>query len=579
MTITHTREGYEVRFKFHPRIVADMQNIPQARWVKSREYWHVPVYRNYYILELARKYGVVMHHSVEIPEQVGEIPELPYLTTPIVLNKPLRKYQERGVARAMQLKRVLIGDEPGVGKTAEAIATAVGLKAKCILVICPNTLKYNWEREWMMFAGRRSIILSPKYKSSWQDHYKVGLVNVFICNYESLKTYFVVPGWKIPRNEKGGKASFKTKDIPFRDNIKLFDCVIIDEFHNSKEENSLQSKIVMGIAREKPIRILLSGTPVINRPFDLFAPLVIANRLQDLISHIPEPIDLDGKGTDPTGKQRFLERYCDGKYDGSSNERELNLRLWLTCFFRRAKEDVLSELPTKLRQVVLCELTNQKEYDDAERAFIQSIKEIKASRDPRMEGRLKGQFFTRLSVLRQLTAKGKLETAKQYIDEVVSNGKKIVVFVYHVGKGIVADLLNAYPDALTIIGSNTPEERDRAILLFQTDPSKKIIVCSIKAGGIGTTLTAASEVLLIEQPFTDALLEQAIDRTHRLGQLERVRAGILIARNTIDEYVYDEIITPKRILNTKIIEGEDMPEPDDIIDGLLSFFDRRQRDV
>jgi len=545
-------------------MVEAVKSINGSYFRSQDKTWFVPRHREREVDMLKKRFGIAVDPVIEMPEEAGELPELPDLDIDLQLKREPFPFQKKGIARGMQLKRYILGDQPGLGKTLQAIATTEALKCKCVLIICPNTLKMNWQNELMVVAGKRSMILENKNKSSWQTYYKVGMVNYFIVNYESLKKYFVQAGWAKP------KVGFKVSNIPFRECVDIFDAVIVDESHKVKDGQTMQSKFVMGICKGKEIIIELTGTPVVNKPRDLISQLVVIDRLKEIVSHIPQPIDKNGRPTDASGIQRFENRYCGGD-KGQSNLKELNYRLNLHCFFRREKKDVLKDLPDKIRQVVLCDITNRAEYDKAENDFVNYLKEVKGCSDVEVKKKLRGQMMVKIGVLKQISARGKIEAAQEYIEEVISGGQKIVVFCHL--KEVAAQLKGLYPGAVTIIGDDDSVTRNRNIIAFQNDPSVNIIICSLMAAGVGITLTAASEVLLVEFPWTEAILEQAIDRTHRIGQQNKVRAALLLGDRTIDEYCY-EVILKKRDLHRQVTGSSDTGE-DEIINELLNLFTQR----
>ncbi len=564
LQILHTGRGFEVSFKYNPAIVEAVKSINGAYFRSKDKTWIIPRHREWEVKMLKETFGLMVDPEIDMPEQFGEIPELPDLEVDIPLKRQPFSFQRRGIARGMQLKRYILGDQPGLGKTLQAIATVEGLQCKCILIICPNTLKMNWQSEIFAATGNKSLILSDKTKSSWQTFYKVGMIKYFIVNYESLKKFFVQAGWQKP------KVAYKLKDIPFRECVDLFDAVIVDECHKTKDGSALQSKLTMGICKGKEVIIGLSGTPVVNKPRDLIAQLVVIDRLSEIVSHIPQPTDTHGKLVDYSGIRRFENRYCDGG-NGQSNLKELNYRLNQLCFFRREKHDVLKDLPDKIRQVILCEISNRAEYTKAENDFINYLKEVKGCTDAEVKKKLRGQMMVKIGVLKQISARGKIEAAQEYIDEVIEGGQKIVVFCHL--KEIVRELKGIYPGAVTIVGDDDMTARNSNIKSFQNDPAVNIIICSLSAAGVGITLTASSEVLLIEFPWTDALLEQAIDRTHRIGQNNKVRAALLLGEHTIDRYCY-EVILKKRDIHKQVTGSNDNAE-DEIIDELLNLFNQK----
>ena len=307
------------------------------------------------IESLAHKLKVTIGNPDNRPEMIGDIDALPELNQPVDnviysrsrkaagLDCLLRPYQRSGAARILELKRLIVGDEPGLGKTAQAI-TAIELakNAKPCLIICPSSLKINWQREITDWSGSKSVILHDGCKNNFHLYYEAGYGDYFIVNFESLKKYFVE---KIELPHKN--ARLMLKHIHVKQNINLFKSVIIDESHRVKSSSAQQSKFTKGICSGKEYVIAMTGTPVVNRPVDLLVQLHIIDRLGDL-----------------GGWKYFNDRYCAGSKQ-ASNLRELRYRLYKHCFYRREKKEVLQDLPAKQRQVVLCDINTRQEYNAA----------------------------------------------------------------------------------------------------------------------------------------------------------------------------------------------------------------------
>jgi SWI/SNF-related matrix-associated actin-dependent regulator 1 of chromatin subfamily A len=567
MEIAETYQGFVVTFQYDPAKVQALKDIPGAWFHRATKTWRVPRARAAEVNKLRQKYGVTAlgNYSEAFEEIVPqEIPELPDLNVHIDLKRKLFPFQEKGVAYCMRNRRVIIGDQPGLGKTAQLIATAIAVNAFPVLVICPATLKLNWQKEWMDVAGRRSMILTDSVKNTWQQYYRVGMIDVFIVNYESLKKFFVAPGWSKPKDKV-----FRMKDIPFRDSINLFKLVAIDESHKCKDGSTQQAKFVMGICKGVDYVFELSGTPIVNKPKDLIPQLIIVDRLKEIVSHIPVVKSANGK-MDYSGYTRFINRYCGGGM-GATNLKELNYRLASTCFYRREKSEVLKDLPPKIRQVILCEITNREEYSKAENDFVNYLKNVRGCTDQEIRKKLRGEIMVKMGILKQISAHGKINEVRDWIDDIVESGEKVVVFAHL--KEIVRTLCKIYPDAVTITGDDDTYSRQRNIESFQNDPDVKIIFCSITAAGVGITLTASSRVGFIEFPWTFAACEQCEDRTHRIGQHDSVQAAYFLGEKTIDRYCYELIQKKKTIAQTVTGASDDVQE--EIIDELLNLFNQR----
>lgn len=567
ISITETSFGYKVAFKFTPWIVSAVKKIPGAKFNPVEKLWEFPISSKDALLNWAQQFKGVTIKDEGI--QIGEIDPLPELDIEIPLLKPMFHYQEQGVAYCMQHRRTFIGDEPGLGKTVQAIAATYGVKSKCILVICPATLKENWKREWKKWTGREAMILSDRVKKTWPQFYKVGMCNVFITNYESLKKLFVV-------------SINKPEDQPLRLNhihfnaeyLDYFDTVIIDESHRCKEGKTQTSKFVMGITKGKDNIFALTGTPVVNKPKDLIPQLHIINQLVAL-----------------GGYKYFVGRYCQGANE-ASNLNELNYFLHKNCFYRRQKKDVLKDLPEKMRTIYRCDISNRPEYQKAENEFILYLQENLLKSEGEITTALRGEVMVKMGILKKIAARGKIEEMIEQIEEVIDAGEKLIIFAWH--KDIVHDLKKHFPGAVTIVGDDSLDARDRAVYNFQkcgkcgvklddhrgadhdhVPSDTPLIICNIKSGGVGLTLTASSRVWFIEQGWNPATHDQCEDRAHRIGQKNSVDCKFFLGHNTIDEDIY-EIIEKKRGMVSQVMGGGDGVEVN-IVDEFINLFSKKMR--
>lgn len=522
---------------------------PIARWHNEKKVWIVPIaYKDqvYGIGNMCRATHIVIKDN--LPERVDTIPELPKLDFVIPLKKgAMRNYQEEGVARGLQLKRFINGDQPGLGKTLQSIATLEGAIIKGdrvtpTLVICPASLKINWQREFEMWTHRKPMILTAKNADNWHRFYELGMNDVFICNYESLKRHFVL---SMPK----AKDLKHSSDIVMDPRISIFKSIIIDESHKLRSEKSMAAKICINITNRKEYVICLTGTPVVNKPIDLYSQLAVIFKL----AHFGGP-------------EGFKKRYCEGGR-GQANLKELNYLLNMSCYFVRKKEDVLKDLPELSRQTLLCSITNRVEFDKVRDDFKSFLKTANFS-DADIKRKVNAETIVKINMLLQISAKGKVEAAQEYIDEIIESGQKIVVFCKHT---VVVELLKAeYPKAVCVTGQQDGAQKQAAVDGFQNNPDVNIILVNYKAGGVGITLTKSSEILMFELPWTQADCEQAEARCHRMGQANSVRATYLLGENTLDQWMYDIIQEKKGIANT--ITGVDDNIPVSIIDKVINLF-------
>lgn len=541
---------YEVSFRYRPAIVDRIKMIDGKRYHAERKVWTIPASQRAALEEMTSQirhfekvnWGGTNSASSQDEDIAYDIPELPTLNIPHGLKVQPYPYQLQGIARGLELKRFINADQPGLGKTLQSIATINLADAFPCLVICPASLKINWEREWEKFTDKKAMVLTDKVRDTWPFFYQSGLYQVFIVNYESLKKYFVL---RIKKAEK-----WTLRDVEFRQSIDMFKSIIIDESHKCKSASTQQAKFCKGICKNKEYVIELTGTPVVNKPKDLVPQLSILSRMGDF-----------------GGYKHFVERYCGGQRE-ASNLKELNFFLWKHCMFRREKQKVLQDLPDKVRQVYTCEITNRREYEDAERDLIRYLQQYKNADDEKIARAMRGEVMVRIGILRNVSARGKVRSVIEFVEDFRESGQKIILFCsLH---EVVDQLKSYFPTAVTVTGRDTQDEKQRAVDSFQNDPNTDIIICSIKAAGVGLTLTASSNVGFVEFPWTYADCEQCEDRAHRIGQKDSVNCGYFLGRNTIDEKVYQIIQTKKNIANAVTGTSDDIEE--NVVDMVANIF-------
>lgn len=572
--ITETPGTFRLSFEYNPNLIDTIKRVPcKPRWDASEKEWVItkdsPLYpperdARWYV-EAFAQWAVNRHYCTHIAKR-SESQDITYEIPPMrefqgehyMLLNPYQ-YQLEGVRYALDNKRCIFGDQPGLGKTLQAICAVIKAHKEAqkygetfpTLVICPAALKVNWKREFKKFAGIDAVILDDSNKQNWHRFWELkkpdgeAISNVFITNYESLKKFFVLRVKNTTR--------FTLNSIEFDERINIFKSVIIDESHKCKSSKTQQSKFVEGICRGKKWIFALTGTPVVNNNTDLIQQLKILGRLDDF-----------------GGYKQFVGRFCDGPKQ-SSNMKELNYRLWMCCFFRREKQKVLTQLPDKMRQYITCEITNRKEYTDAENNFLTYLRQYKHADDERIARAMRGEVMVRMGILKEIAARGKVKAVAEFIHDVIDGGEKLIMFAYL--KEVVKALKDEFPDAVTVTGSDNVAQKQNAVDRFQNDPDCKLIILNYKSGGTGLTLTASSRVGFIEFPWTYSDCEQAEDRAHRNGQKNAVNCYYFLGDKTIDEYMYKVIQTKKDIANE--VTGTTTQIDEDIVNNVMNLFSDR----
>lgn len=459
------------------------------------------------------------------------------------------EYQREGICFGLEHKRIIIGDEPGLGKTLQSIGIVDTANAYPCLVICPSSLKINWQREFEKFTDKSALVLDNNVRTTWGYLLSMGVHQVAIVNYESLRKFFV---WDI----RGGKQ-FRLKDVVFNPQIQAFKSIIIDESHRVKDPSAQQTIFTKGLSVGKDWCILLSGTPVVNRPEDLIAQLSIMNRLGEF-----------------GGRAKFIADYCTDPKDKTAEPAvplsELSRQLYDTCMIRREKAKVLPQLPDKTRVDLYIEISNDKEYNLAAEDLAAYLQEYTECTDWEIRRKMRMEALVRFMTLRSLATKGKIAQAVDFIRTFLDSGKKLIVFCsLH---EIVDELQKVFPRAVTVTGRDSAINKQASVDAFQNNPNVQLIICSIKAAGVGLTLTAASDVAFIELAWTYADCCQCEDRAHRIGQKDNVTCYYLLGRGTIDHTIYRLIHRKKNIANEIMNADDEIPTDEMYFDELVKSF-------
>lgn len=462
-------------------------------------------------------------------------------------------YQVDGILYGLQHHRLIIGDEPGLGKTLQSIGIVDTAPAYPCLVICPSSLKINWQREFEKFTDKKALVLDNATRTTWPYLLRMGVYQVAIVNYESLRKYFVY-------DTKG--KDFRLRDVVFTEHINLFKSIIIDESHRVKDPSAQQTIFTKGLSYGKEWVIMLSGTPVVNRPDDLIAQLSIMGRLPEF-----------------GGATRFRANYCTDPKDKNAKPAVplsvLSEQLYSTCMIRREKAKVLPDLPDKTRVDLYVDISNREEYTLAASDLAEYLRQYTECTDREIRRKMRMEALVKFMTLRSLATHGKIAQAIDFIKTFLASGKKLIVFCsLH---DVVDKLTKAFPGSVTVTGRDNAISKQAAVDSFQNDERCNLIICSIKAAGVGLTLTASSNVAFIELAWTYADCCQCEDRAHRIGQKDNVTCYYLLGRGTIDHTIYTLIHKKKSIAAEIMNSDDDIPQDEMYFDQLVqSFFNDTQ---
>lgn len=483
--ILRDRYTFAVDFKFSKALIDAVRQLPGAKFDGEDKLWYFSL--ESYKDTMKRLSQIRLDRiRVVIGEKLSEeaisvvVDSRKFDQVPVNLNDTLpssilnKLFPFQRDALVYGLRRggnILLADDMGLGKTVQAIALAYCFfKEWPLLVVCPSSVKYQWKDaflQWVPGFEDYDVKVLDSRKSKKDES---NLFQALIVSYEMLAKVAAV-------HPKG------------------FNCVILDECHMIKDQGSERSKNTTKLLSKAPHKILLSGTPAMSRPIELFSQLKFLR--PDLFR----------------SKEKFGQRYCDAKtthwgrdYKGCTNARELRILLESTVMLRRLKKDVLHDLPTKRRSKVVlsCDISDR-DRTEIEK-FLDRFKNLKS------EALLGNATYTEAVVK---TAQIKLQPTLEHIRELLDRGQKFICFAHHrsMVAGIAEFLQKQKVHFIKIDGSTNSDERKKCCDEFQTRDEVKVALLSITAAGVGITLTKASLVVFAELYYNPGQLHQVIPVT------------------------------------------------------------------
>jgi SWI/SNF-related matrix-associated actin-dependent regulator 1 of chromatin subfamily A len=438
--------------------------------------------------------------------------------------RPPLSHQKEAIEKLLKNDKFILADDMGLGKTTSTVIASLESGSKKVLIICPASLKINWEREIRNYTDKSVYICEGK---KYED------ADFIITNYDILKNFH-------DPKDKENSLILKTN----------FDLVVIDEAHYVSNAQAQRTKIIMDLTKDIKRLWLLTGTPMTSRPMNYY----------NILKLIDSPVSQNWMA--------YAIRYCNGyqfrvgnkkvwNVTGASNLEELRERT-SRQILRRLKTDVL-DLPEKIMTPVYLRLKSRLyeglmgEYYDWYNNRQEESKSLSVQ-------------FTKLMKVRQVIAEEKIATTIELAENIIEQGKKVIIFSNfteplkkiheHFGKKSV------YLD-----GSTSKPARQDAVDKFQESDKIQVFCGNMKAAGVGLTLTAAEAVIMNDLSFVPADHAQAEDRAYRYGQKNNVSVFYPLFENTIEGVIYDILSHKKQIIGT--VMGDDGTSAD-IVEQILN---------
>jgi len=432
-------------------------------------------------------------------------------------SRPPMEHQKVAIEKLLANDKFILADDMGLGKTTAAVIASMECDVKKVLIVCPASLKINWEREIKNYTDKKVLIVEGRKWGSTFDYY--------IINYDILKNYHTT------------EKSEDSDDYKLLVNEK-FDLAIVDEAHYVSNTTANRTRLLNDVLETIPRVWLLTGTPMTSRPINYF----------NLLKIVDSPLALNW--------QSYVRRYCKGyqfsvgnrkvwNTSGASNLDELRERT-KSYVLRRMKIDIL-DLPEKIVTPVFVELTS-KMYDE-------ELEEFTRISNDKKDNETISVTLNRLMKIRQLIAYEKVPYTCEIIDKCLDQGKKVIVFTNFT---MSLDMLHEKYKKNSVIlnGSMSKEKKQESVDRFQNEDKIKIFISNIVAGGVGITLTAGEVVVMNDLSFVPAHHSQAEDRAYRYGQKNSVLVYYPVFENTVEKIIYNILQKKKGVIDQVMGDGE-----------------------
>lgn len=472
------------------------------------------------------------------------------------LGRKLKALQKEGVKFLLSNKKCILADGMGSGKSVQSIVASICTNVDKILIICPASVKSTWKRELMYYVDEKDITIVNG--SNWGETTKFTIIN-----YDILDNFYTLPTENVMEevvtkdeyNNIVTKLVTKTKKSTKKavieecmKNSRLFQekfgCVIVDEVHRMVNNKSIRYQVIDDLFKRTrpPFRFLLTGTPMTNKPMNLYYILKL----------------IDAEVTDDY--RFYVKRYCGGK--------EMKLRTGKKILIANDATN-LDELKEKIKHVYIRRLLSQmsdmvkknievKEYDLNEKQTIRYNElwdeYVKAQEE---KGNNDSEAYRQLvegTIVRQYLAKEMIPNTIHLAEEIIDNDEKVIISCTYTEE---VNELKKYFGKIAVVydGKMTSKQKDKSEYEFMNNPKIKVFIGQIDSASVGLTLTAATKLIFNSFSFNSSVLKQMEDRIYRLTQTKDVTCYYQVFTDSISQHVYNTVLKKEMIAN-KVIKSE-----------------------
>lgn len=607
--ITQNQAVYEIKFKYDLDVIEKIKNVPGRCWVPDRKIWTIPRDKLGFVIKGFE--GTRYENMLQITsdEHINEnakldttayIPNIDIKDVKFHVKEGAKPYKHQLDFMKYAIDRqnkgntsgFMVCDDQGLAKTCESMNLALYNKEKykykhCLVICCINSSKYNWKQDIIDHTrGQHTpYILGDRIKrngniregSSEEKLYDLETLTCYKKD-ESLP-YFIILNIEAIRFKQKLKSSKKGKKFDTHYSIAdriielinngEINMVIIDEVHKNMSPQSKQGEQILNIKAKtgnKALWLPMSGTPITNKPTDVYTPLKLVN------------------GHNYKSFYSWCKFFCvTGDYGAMDIIGYKNIPTLKDMIsyhmIRRLKDDVL-DLPPKIRYD---EYINNTPYQDKLYSIVLAnlrgmLSSIALSPNP----------LAQLMRLRQVNGSpeildpelkidktyiqhnAKMQRLIELVDEIVDRGEKLIIFSNWVEPlRTIYRILSEKYKICSFTGTMTTQDRQKHKEVFMNNPEYKILLGTIGAAGTTHTFTASNNIIFYDEPWTPSDKQQAEDRIYRIGTTKSVNIYTLISRNTVDERVHD-ILYRKSTMSDLLVDNKlDLYKRPDLLDWIL----------
>jgi len=529
-------------FPFNQDVIDTIEELRYRSWIKGTKEWEIR------IQDLPFLFEKFPNMDFDISGRYVELtPKTQFNLDSFSFKTKCYKHQKDGFKYGMMHNRWLLGDEQGLGKTKQVIDIAVARKLAynykhCLIVCGVNGLKWNWANEIQRHSDEQCHILGQRVRKKTNEVYigtnKDKLYD--ILHLEDIPAYFIITNIETLRDDDICSEIEKYLHLDDTDNRKI-NMIAADECHKMKNPSSQQGKAFIKL--DADCRIAMTGTPLMNSPLDLY-------------------IILRWLGYEKHAYYSFKNYYAVfggyGGYEivGYKHLDELEEQLQ-SIMLRRLKKNVL-DLPEKTYIDEYVDMLPKQSviYKEIKAEIKSNIDMISVSPNPLAEMIRLRQATGYTGILSsEIQCSAKLDRMEELVTDARENGQQVVIFSNW--SQIVSEVCNRLHGKYTyttITGDTKDSDRQKNVDAFQ-DGRAEIIIGTTGAMGTGLTLTSGKVLILLDEPWSMALREQAVDRCHRIGQNTNITIYTIMCQNTIDTKIHD-LVYKKGEMSNRIVDGD-----------------------